>query len=314
MVLQMSQAGVMDNTMQAYKLLQAGDGVGAAQYLAKAHVFFPDSTMGQFGVDAAGNVWAQRVDEHDPSRKLGAPTQVTPQALSTMMIQTRDPNTFVKLVNEQQKLASELRLQAAQTINTLDEPGSRARASDVAAYGHQLTAETAALGRESVERVAGERNQTLRDVGRARDETALDVAGIRSSKGASGAGAAKSLDTEVGKAWGPDATRDDGKAFTAQQRALGSQIHHDIRANAAEAGGAPQTGPHAEYLARGLVSGSLNIVQGKDGRFGVIDPKAPGQVLGVMSPEMGRFLQASQYTPPTAGALQVSPPTSQMVH
>jgi hypothetical protein len=269
--------------------------------------------MGQFGVDKAGNVWAQRVDENDPSRKLGPPTQVTHQALAAMMIQTRDPNTFVKLVNEQQKVASELRLQAAQTANVLDEPASRARASDVAAYGHQLTAETAALGRRSAEDIAGAHDQTTREVGLAHDASREDVAGIRTIGKGSGPGAAKAIHDEVGKAWGPDAVGSDGKTLTGQQRSLGSQIHYDIR-DRADPGGPPQTAPHAEYLAHGLVEGTFKAQRGEDGRYGVFDPKQPGQPLGFLSAQMGQQLEASRYTPPTVGAPQVSPPTSQMVH
>ncbi len=110
-VFQQLHQGNATSLINAYQALQAGDGTSAAQQLARANAFFPDGVTSRFGMDAQGNVWMQRVDEHDPTKPLGAPTQVTPDKLQTMLIQTQDPNQFAQVLSEQQQQVARIRLE-----------------------------------------------------------------------------------------------------------------------------------------------------------------------------------------------------------
>ena len=82
--LQMSHAGANSNLMAAHQALSAGDSQSAAGYLAKAHAFFPDGSYGKFGIDAKGNLYGQRFDEHNPGNPLGQAFQVKPQDIAGM--------------------------------------------------------------------------------------------------------------------------------------------------------------------------------------------------------------------------------------
>ena len=127
-VFQMSHAGATSNLMAADKALLSGDGEATAQYLAKAHAFFPDGTYGQFGVDKSGQVWGQRFDEAT-GKPLAAPFQVTHEGLATQLIETRDPNKYRELVNKEQQNAADLRLKAAHESYYYNQPDARTQAA-----------------------------------------------------------------------------------------------------------------------------------------------------------------------------------------
>lgn len=98
--------------MGAAASLERGDGVTAAQQLAKAHAFFPDGTAGRFMTDGK-NVFGVRLDE-TTGKPLGQPFKITAQDARAQLQVTGNPMTFTKFLSEQQKTASEIRLHNAQ--------------------------------------------------------------------------------------------------------------------------------------------------------------------------------------------------------
>lgn len=106
-VMQMAFTGTNQQLMAAHRALSSGDGVRAAQHLAKSHAFFPDGTVGEFKSDGK-NVFATRVDEDDPSLSMGQ-APITADTIAGMLNQTNDPQQFLKTVREQQEHTANLR-------------------------------------------------------------------------------------------------------------------------------------------------------------------------------------------------------------
>ena len=108
-VLQMSHQGSNMHLMAAHQAMMNGDTTGAAQNLAAAHAFFPDGTMGQFGVDKSGNLWGARMDEHDPTKMQGQPFRITPDGIAQMLNQTQDPNKYLTMMMQERTSAANVR-------------------------------------------------------------------------------------------------------------------------------------------------------------------------------------------------------------
>lgn len=253
-VLQMSHAGSNQNLMAAHQALMTGDSVGAANYLAKAHAFFPDGTIGRFSVDGKGNIWADRLDEHDPTRPLGKPFQVTPDGIAGMLNQTTDPAKYLQTVMAEQKNAADIRHQNAM--------------GDY--YSNLLS---------SRESIAADRNATTTTNAEIRGGAQVTAAEVRAAARA-GQGPAASLskaaDTETAKLYGPDAMPN----APMMQRQQMADLHHDARLNGAN----PIT---AETVARGLSDRTLQLLRGTDGRYGVVNPKGPQQPIAYISKDLG---------------------------
>jgi soluble lytic murein transglycosylase-like protein len=110
LIQQVSHAGTNQALQGAYQALQAGNGVGASQLLARAHAFVQDGQMGRFGVDDKNQVWGEMLDE-STGKPLGKPFQVTPQNLGAMFIQTRDMNKFNDMADKSAQVAASIKEQ-----------------------------------------------------------------------------------------------------------------------------------------------------------------------------------------------------------
>lgn len=252
-ILQLSHAGSNSNLMAAYSALQAGDGVSASQYLAKAHAFFPDGTIGQFGVDKSGNVWGQRFDENDPSRALSPPFQVTPEGVATLLNQTTNPAQFLQMAQEEQKTAAYIR-----HTNTMGD------------YYSGLLDER----KRNDEAVTDERLQAAN----IRAGATVSAAEIRA--GRQGYGPANQLAREVDK---------EGNALygdlgpygetPVEQRGQMNDIYADMRMNG-------QSPMQARATVEGIINKKLGVVRGQDGTYGVVNPKS-GRSIAYLSQDLG---------------------------
>jgi soluble lytic murein transglycosylase-like protein len=262
-VLQMSHAGSNQNLMQAHQLLSAGDGVGAAHALAKAHAFFPDGTIGRFKSDGR-NVYAERLDENDPSKKVGPGFQVTPDGIASLLNQTRSPQQFLKTMNEQQKATSESRYKQAHGDYWAQLTGSR---EAIATKGAEATIEAAKITAEATERAAA-------------------------AKGPSGEMVRAA--TKTADAIFNDPTK--GELEPLEKRAMLSQLAADaiVQSNGA------MTGTQAERIARGLSDGTLGLIGISGGRHAVGHKDNRKQPIAYLSKQVGDAWLAQQQPAPQA--------------
>ena len=143
----MRQAFMGSNThlMGAAASLERGDGMMAAQQLAKAHAFFPDGTAGRFMTNGR-EVFGVRLDE-TTSKPMGQPFNISAQDVRAQLRVTGNPMTFAKFLTDQQKAAAEIRLHNAQAgyqearpaIELLKEQGRSTRLGSTQAAAEQLT-------------------------------------------------------------------------------------------------------------------------------------------------------------------------------
>lgn len=113
LVTQMSQQGTAGYLMQAHSQLSSGDAMGAASSLARGHAFFPDGTTGRFGVDQKGQLWGERFDELNPSRRIGSPFKITPQSIAPLLIKAQDPTSYVKYLQDERDHVEKVRMHDA---------------------------------------------------------------------------------------------------------------------------------------------------------------------------------------------------------
>jgi hypothetical protein len=277
MIFQISQQGAASNLMAAHQALIAGDGVGAAQALARAHAFFPDGSIGRFGVDNKGQVWAQRVDERDPSKTLGSPFQVTPTALVSQLMMTRDPAQYVKMVTEQQQSVAHMRQMNAMADFYQLKPALETARTEELARSREQVATINATARTDAARIRS---------GAQRDALMNEAANVFQKD-------------DAGTYAGMDAG----------DRAMASEFYVDARR-----GGA--TPSRAQYLADGLVKGVTDPRTGQttkfvvhpqarnaDGSYKVLNP-ATKTVEGNISPDMYTQLAARHL----AGVAPIQPP------
>lgn len=280
LVLHMSQQGATQSLQQAYQALSAGNGQAAAVALAKAHAFVPDGMAGQFGVDKAGQVWGRMVDDRDPSKPRGDFFKVTPQDVQRLMIQTRDPNKFVELVQKQQKSAADLRLSEAhaQYYEGADDR-SRMASEARSAVGQarlQGQIESAQIRADAQREIAAARGEGQQR----RDQHAADV--MKEIGGADGMGI---------YAPGRDASEAERDPM---RRAALETIHADLRTNN------PRLTPGtAKAYAEGVFNGKLKLIPGREGTAGIVDQA--GNTLGVISAQAYHRV-APMLRPPTSPA------------
>jgi soluble lytic murein transglycosylase-like protein len=282
-VFMMHHEGANIALMNGYKALQAGNPQAAIHFLGQANTFFPDGQIGKFGIDQGGNIWAQRFDEHDPSKPLGDHFQITPDGIMGMMTTTRDPQKFVGLLMQQRAAASKARLDEAHAKYYEDMPAERLQAAEVAAQGHRDVAETNATSRANTA-----------DTVAAGKAAAADAA-----HGAKVDGVAR----EIGA--GDKGIYND--VTDPQQRGTMEQVHHSLRVD----GGVPTAGA-ASDLSRGVVDGRYEFIPLGDGR-GAIVPKggtkdpAHASVLAVVGQHATAALQR-QLKPSQSQGTPMPPP------
>ena len=275
-ILQISQQGAAGYLLQAHQSLMTGDGAGAAQALARAHAFVPDGSIGRFGVDGKGQVWGQRFDEHDPSKAIGARFQVTPDSLTPLMIMTKDPATYLKMVTEQQKVVAQTRYQDAHAKYMTG-------ALDVQREGHMLSAgariDAADAAAQSREAAAKTRAQAQVDTANIRAQTTHETN-------------TRQVDKEAETYFGAGA---DLPAMTPEVRGRAAQVYTALRANAHVGGISP---PNASAIAQGLSTGTYHA----DVQKGVVvDAKNPADVKAYLTPAMVEQLMRVPGFAPVSG-------------
>lgn len=272
LVLHMSHQGATQSLQQAYQALASGNAQGAAAALAKAHAFVPDGQAGQFGVDRAGNLWGRMVDDRDPNKPMSDFFKVTPQDVQRLMIQTRDPNKFAKLVQEQQAHASKLRLEASHA-NYYEGADDRAR----------ITAD----GRAEAARV---RAEGALETARIRAESEAEKATLRTQVDGRREQHTADVMKEIGVG---DASIYAGERDPMRRAAL-ETIHADLRVNN------PRIAPGAaKAYAEGVLNQKIHLIPGQNGTFALVD-SASGTTVGVLSPQAAQRILPSlrQAAPP----------------
>lgn len=270
-VLQMSHAGMTSNLMAADQALLSGNSTTAAQYLAKAHAFFPDGTYGRFGTGSDGKLYAEQFNEGN-GQPTGQRFEVTHNALSYQLMLTRDPVKFAQLVQEQQKTNSSIMLNQGRAEYYADLPNQRRESAQL-----QFQAREDATNQRA--QSATEHQATILEAQRMRDEQ--HHGNVQADN--------RSIDTGASKAYGPDSQDtifldQGGKALPPTQRQSvaeqAASIYGDVRRTSRDAG-APVGDLQAQGLTRALMSHQGKVTT-KNGVNAVVDPQT-GQPLGYIS-------------------------------
>jgi hypothetical protein len=253
--------------MAANNALSAGDGVSAAQYLAKAHAFFPDDTIGRFRTNGK-QVYAERIDEHDPSRRLGASIRVTPQTIAGLLNQTTDPQQYLKTLREQQTAAADARLKEAHGDYYGSLPETRLGVAAVQGQARETAAQIAADSR-------------------------VTAAQVRSQGGGQkGALTQNQVNKDVEDRYGELAQPD----LSVADRTNMSELH----ASMIRGGQTPTT---SQAVVKGLADRTLKLMRGADGSYAAVDKS--GKPVALIPKEYGdKFAPPQQgaATPVGAGA------------
>ncbi len=279
-VFQQLHQGNATSLINAYQALQAGDGTAAAQQLARANAFFPDGATSRFGTDGAGNVWMQRVDEHDPTKPLGSPVQVTPDKLQTMLIQTQDPNQFAQVLSEQQQQVARIRLDQQHGAYYSQLAGVREYMADRQAQTQQAVARTraAALTQAAGIRAgASEYGADQRLQGATVRGGALERASAAAQPGVNGV-KPNQIDGEATRFYGGQDATPSGP-MAPDQAGLASELHQELRANTPG-----MTALGARSLTLGLLGGDNVLRPVGNGLYGIFPRGAQsGQPRAVIS-------------------------------
>jgi len=115
LMFQMSHVGANQALMRAHQMLEGNDLVGAAQQLALAYWATPDGGMARIHVTPQG-LYGQRYNEAT-GLKVGAPFQITKESVAAMLNQTRDPQTFLKGMQANQKHNADIEKTHAETAH-----------------------------------------------------------------------------------------------------------------------------------------------------------------------------------------------------
>ena len=285
-VLQMSQQGTSTSLINAYKALDAGDGQGAAQQLARAHAFFPDGSMGRFGVDGKGNVYGQSISENDPSHALGDPFQVTKETLQGMLVQTQDPNKFRQMVTQQRKENADIAL-------TLDHGiyygGLNVTRQQMSNDRLQARREQLADTEDNRRYVAGLHAQEVREradaaqkIADGNNETRLAVAGARGDPNDPRNASVDKEGSAIFKTDNEDLLDVNKQPPSMTQLGGMSTLYHDLRMN-----GGMQSAAAVD-AAHGLVTGTYTLDRNpSDGTWGLVPAHpagtAPGPAISTVS-------------------------------
>jgi hypothetical protein len=274
-VLQMSHTGSNQYLMAAHQSLAAGDGVSAAQALAKAHAFFPDGTIGRFRSNGQ-QVYAERLDENNPSQRIGQPFNVTPDDVAGLLNQTTNPQEYLRTLNDQQNASANARLKLLHGQYYADLPSQHREAAQLRA-GAQV--ESAQIHGQAQTQAAETRASATRD--------AAALRSLSSGKGdAQNASLSRQVDKEVGEKYNTLAQPDVG-----QERLAGlGAVYHDARMLGA-------TPPEAEHVASGLHDKTLQLLKLTDGNYGVVKPGGKDQApIGYISKALGDRLSGGAPT------------------
>ncbi len=318
-VLQMSMQGANQHIQQAYQMFQGGNMQGAAQSLAAAHAFFPDGSVGRYGTDASGHLFAQQMDENDPSKALGQPFQITPEGIQGMMIQTADPNKYLETVQGMQAHVANMRLANAHADYYEAMPAEKAEAAKEAAQYHEDQVQgrltTATEGDKNRLEMAREANATRVQVQAMRD------AEVKAGKQGDSDKFARATENDAVQYFSPGSRMDQfaptntnpvtGQPYQGdmtEQRGTAARIFTGLRTGA-QPGEMPA--PFAAQLAGGVALGRYKIGKDGNGRYQIVDGKT-GHGYAYIPPELGAQLYSQFHaqalgtnTPPPGGGSNV---------
>lgn len=276
-VFQMSHAGSNQYLMAAHQALSAGNGTAAAQYLAKAHAFFPDGTIGRFRSDGT-HVFAERLDENDPSQRLGASMPVTTSDIAGLLNQTLDPQQYLKTLNTQQAAAADARLKQLhgdyyQQLPAIRqaEVNQRDAASQRSATSRLEAANTSALGRVTAAQVRADA-----------------LAGKQDLSGE------HMIEKETNDLYNPQ-TSPDQSPEALQNLGKQANIYRALRTNHI-------SGPQAQAVTKGLASGDLQVKVSPDKTQAGVFNKS-GKALVYLPPSAVSQLAGAPPAPPQRTAL-----------
>jgi hypothetical protein len=250
-VFQLSHSGTNQYLMAAHRALQQGDGIGASQYLAKAHAFFPDGTIGRFRSNGK-DVYAERIDEDDPSRRLGPPMKITPDSIAGLLNQTTNPQQYLKTLTDQQKAAADIRLKMthgdyyAALMNKIPE--------DQAVKRNELALRQGALDLGMQKDASANARAVMSEAGRdkrAQERNATTLQAAKERAGAPDKTAEHNYQREANEVYNPQMNPDDPNVGRK------STMYVNLRR-------AGITGPQAQVLTQGLASGDLQVRMSPD--------------------------------------------------
>jgi hypothetical protein len=273
----LQHAGFTQSMQGAYQALQAGNGVGAAQLLARAHAFVPDGQMGRFGVDDKGQVWGEMLSE-DSGKPIGRAFQIQPQDIGSMLIQTKDPNQFVKMTDAHREAAAQAEF-------------ARQHGKY---YGDLLNEKYYA---------ANQRAQTQEDVARTAADSREQVAETRTASrggvnfGAGNPAVVKQIDAELGK---PALTYNISAMQGTPAYGAAAAAYHDIRAS----NGNSINPATADGIVYQLMQGGVNL----NPRTAELTDKFTGRHISYLSPATAEYLMRFLKPvgqPPAARAPQI---------
>lgn len=278
-VLQMSHTGAMQYMSMAHEMLSSGDAAGAGRALAKAHAFFPDGTMGQFGVDSKGNLYGQQKDE-ETGQTVGQ-FQVTPDSIASTINQIQNPRQYLQSLLAMQKQTATIRQQGltAQHQNIMEQQGQ-----------------------ERLDNQDRRADQTDRRL----DIQQQGVDGRGAGAKIPGAATPEQANKAADNLYGNDS---DNAAMPIEQRAKLSAVMKDGMQQGSSA-------TESQFMAEGLGKGDMGLGQPQgNGRVPVIGKK-DGQVHGYISAGLAHRLAGGQApgagqgvstTPAGVGAANSSP-------
>lgn len=284
-ILQLSHAGSNMNLMAAHQALARGDGVAAANLLAQAHAFFPDGTMGRFRTNGQ-QVWAERLDENNPSQRIGDPMQVTPDGIASLLNQTTNPAQYLQTLSAQQKTAADVAHLNAMSNYYGSLPEERREAAETRANAVMTAAQTHANATETAAQARANAMTTAAQIRADAMGAKPDLARARAVE--------KETNTNYDPSMAPDQS-DEGRMAFAKEGGLYQALRNEN-----------VSGPQAKVLAEGLNSGALGMRPLADGRIGVVDKGGnalvylPQSILGRLG--MGGQQSAQPQSPVGAGA------------
>lgn len=269
---QQSHQGALSNLYAGYQALQGGSPETAAMYLAKAHAFFPDGSMAQFGVDKSHNVWAQLVNEHTHDT-VGTPFQITPQTVQQEMMHLLHPNNFLEKLQEMQLKNSEIAMHYAQTDYYKQRPGLQAAAIQE-------------RGRESDNRNA-QALQTHNDTVATREAAAAAAAGVHADTVQGQVDTERAhVDTQIEKDpyYAGDATMGTEPKGSATQQEIERTLRYSTRA-----GGSALGSGVARNYAGALEKGQMELRPDRKGDYGLFNKgdAKDASPKGAVSKELG---------------------------
>jgi hypothetical protein len=262
-VAQIAHQGAVSNLAAAHQAMTNGDMQGAAQFLAKAHAFFPDNSYARFGVDNKNTLWAEQFSEKD-GKPLGQPFQITQDAIAQQALVLQNPRNFVQVLQQYRAANAKIDLDKAHAQYFEEKP---------------LTDE---LKQESMDRRQAEREA-------AADQRQTERLNAGSNKPPNTTSQTNPIDRQIEKDYDPQNLP---KGADPELNGRTASVDRQLRYPPV-AGGEGMAGPQAQHTASQIMKGaknggwSLQQTQDSDGNTGFRLVDKDGKVHGYLSNDSG---------------------------